>query len=193
MSVWRIAVWLSVCWVGFAWGQLYNWTDRQGNVHLTDNPSRIPPEYRSKAEVEGASPPAPLPVPRDAAAKALPSDVTAPSEPPASASPRDLLGRGPDYWQQLVEQWSTRLQQHLHERERLQLMYNYTRHLASYTRDVFDRGRVHADIARLEKAIAEAEAQIGEAETMLQTTLPLEARRLGANPAWLKPPGVTQR
>jgi hypothetical protein len=30
-----------------------------------------------------------------------------------------------------------------------------------------------------------------QAETMLGTTLPLEARRLGANPDWLKPPGTT--
>jgi hypothetical protein len=73
------------------------------------------------------------------------------------------------------------------------LLYNYTRSLASSTRDVFDRGRLHADIARLEKAIAESEAQIKEAETMLRTTLPLEARRLGANPEWLKPAGMTQQ
>jgi Domain of unknown function (DUF4124) len=193
MSVWRIAVWLSVFWVGMAWGQIYKWTDRQGGVHLTDNPSRIPPEYRSKVDVESASPAAPLPVPHDDVAKSPPTDVTEPSEPPTSAPPRDLLGRGPDYWQQLAEQWSTRLQQHIQERDRLQLMYNYARHLASYTRDVFDRGRISADIAGLEKAIAEAEAQIKEAATMLQTTLPLEARRLGANPDWLNPPGMSQQ
>jgi Domain of unknown function (DUF4124) len=188
MSVWRIAVWLSVFWVGLAWGQIYKWTDRQGSVHLTDDPSRIPPEYRSKVDIEQASPPAPLPVPHDDVAKPPPIDVTEPSAPP-----RDLMGRGPDYWQQLAEQWSTRLRQHMQERDRLQLMYNYTRHLASYTRDVFDRGRIHADIAQLEKAMAEAEAQIKEAETMLQTTLPLEARRLGANPDWLNPPGMMQQ
>ncbi len=193
MSVWRIAVWLSVFWAGFAWGQVYKWTDRQGNVHLTDNPSRVSPEYRSKAEREGTSPSAPLPAPRDDVAKPPPVDVTPPSELPAAAPPRDLLGRGPDYWQQLVEQWSTRLQQHMQERDRIQLMYNYSRNLATYTRDTFDRGRIHADIARLEKAIAEVEAQIKEAETMLQTTLPLEARRLGADPDWLKLSGTTQQ
>jgi hypothetical protein len=105
----------------------------------------------------------------------------------------DRLGRGPDYWQQLAQQWSARLQQHIQERDRLQLMYNYTRHLASYTRDVFDRGQIQADSARLAKAIAEVEGLLKEAETMLHTTLPLEARRLGANPAWLKPPEMTQQ
>jgi hypothetical protein len=193
MSVWRVAIWLSVFWVGCAWGQIYMWRDRQGNVHITDNPSRIPPEYRSKVEVEPASPPAPLPAPRDDAPKPPPIDVTAPSEPPTSAPPRDRLGRGPDYWQQLAQQWSARLQQHIQERDRLRLLYNYTRNLAGYyIWDVFERGRIYADIARLEKAIAEAEAQIKEAEAMLQTTLPLEARRLGANPDWLKPAGMTQ-
>jgi hypothetical protein len=83
------------------------------------------------------------------------------------------------------------LQQHLQERERLQLLYNYTRHVASYTRDNVDRGRIYANSTRLEKAIADAEEQIKEAETMLHTTLPLEARQLGANPEWLKLPPPT--
>lgn len=193
MSVWLIVVWLSVSWMGWAWGQIYKWTDRQGNVHLTDDLSRIPPAYRSTVEVERASPPPPLSAPSDDAATTTPTDATAPSEQPAPEPPKDRLGRGPDYWQQLAQQWSARLQQHIQERDRLQLMYSYTRHLASYTRDVFDRGRIHADIARLENAIGEAEGQIKEAETMLHTTLPLEARRLGANPAWLKPPEMTQQ
>jgi hypothetical protein len=191
MSVWLIAVWLSVCWVGLAWGQIYKWTDHQGNVHLTDDLSRIPPAYRSTVEVERASPSPPLSAPSDDAATTTPTDATASSEPPAPAPPKDRLGRGPDYWQQLAQQWSARVQQHIQERDRLQLMYNYTRHLASYTRDVFDRGRIHADLARLEKAIAEAEGQIKEAEIMLHTTLPLEAKHLGAKPAWLRPLEMT--
>ncbi|MDQ3828378.1 MAG: DUF4124 domain-containing protein [Candidatus Tectomicrobia bacterium] len=191
MSVWLMAVWLSVCWVGVAWGQIYKWTDRQGNVHLTDDPSRIPPAYRSTVEVERASPSPPLSPPSDDAATTTPTDAIASGEPPAAVPPKDRLGRGPDYWQQLAQQWSARMQQHIQERDRLQLMYNYTRHLASYTRDVFDRGRIHADIARLEKAIGEAEGRIKEAEIMLHTTLAIEAKRLGANPAWLKPPQMT--
>jgi predicted Zn-dependent peptidase len=191
MVVWRIAACLSVFWLGCAWGQIYKWTDRQGNMHLTDNASRIPSEFRSQVEVERSSPSPPLPA-SDDAAKAPTTDATVPSESPAKAPARDLLGRGPDYWQQLAREWSDRLQQHVDERDRLQLLYNYTLHVASYTRDVFDRGRVQADITRLEKAIAEVDEQIKAAEAMLWTTLPLEARRLGANPDWLKPPGMMQ-
>lgn len=193
MAVWRIATCLSIFWVGFAWGQIYKWMDRQGDIHFTDNPSRIPSEYRSDVEVERATPPAPLPTPSDDTATAPPTDAAASGELPSAPPPRDRLGRGPDYWQQVAQHWVVQLQQHLQERDRLQLLYNYTRHLASYTRDAFDRGRIYADSARLEKAIAEAEAQIKEAETMLHTTLPLEARRLGANPEWLKPPEMTQQ
>jgi hypothetical protein len=191
MLAWLMAMWLSVCWVELAGAQLYKWIDRQGNVHFTDNPSRIPTEYRANVEVEQVAPPNRLASPSDGPAQAPPADVAAPRESAGSAPPRDLLGRGPDYWRQLAQEWTTRLQQYMHERDRLQLMYNYTRNLASSTRDVFDRGRIQADIARLEKAIGEAEAQIQQAETMLITTLPLEARRLGANPEWLKPPGTT--
>jgi hypothetical protein len=188
-----IAVWLGALWVGLAWGQIYKWTDRQGNVYFTDNASHIPPAYRSTVEVERASPPVPLQAPSDEAAKAPPPDATAASEPPSAAPLRDRLGRGPDHWQRLAQQWSARLQQHLHDRDRLQLLYRYTQTLASSTRDVRDRGRLQAEMARLEKAIAEAEAQINEADTMLRTTLPLEARQLGANPGWLQPPAATQQ
>ena len=191
MVAWLVAIWLSMCWVELAVGQLYKWTDRQGHVHFTDNPSRIPTEYRSQVKVEPVSPPPPLAAPSEAPTPASP-DAAAPSEPPAPVPPRDLLGRGPDYWQQLARQWSTKLQQSMHERDRLQLLYHYSRNLASSTRDVFDRGRLQADIVRLEKAMGEVEAQIREAETMLGTTLPLEARRLGANPDWLKPSGTMQ-
>ena len=193
MSVWVIATWLSIFWVGFAWGQIYKWTDRQGNIHFTDNPSRIPSEQRSNVEVERATPPAPLPTSSDDAATALPTDAAAAGELPSAPPPKDRLGRGSDYWQQLAQDWFVQLQQHLQERDRLQLLYNYTRHLASSTRDASDRGRIYADSTRLEKAIAETEEQIKVAEAMLYTTLPLEARRLGANPEWLKPPGMTQQ
>jgi hypothetical protein len=188
LVAWLIASGLNVFWVEPARGQLYKWVDRQGNVHFTDNPGRIPPEHRSEVAVGQTTPP-----PGDEAAAASPSDAAAPGDASAPTPPTDLLGRGPDYWQQMARQWATRLQQHRQERDRLQLMHNYTRHLAASTRNTFDRGRIQADLARLEQAIAEAEGQLQEAETMLGTTLPLEARRLGANPDWLKPPGVRQR
>jgi hypothetical protein len=191
MPVWLIAAWLSILWAGFAWGQIYKWMDRQGNIHFTDNLSRIPSEYRPNVEVERATPLAPLPTPSDDAAPAPLTESAGPEALPPAPPPTDLLGRGPDYWQQLAQHWSTQLLQHLRERDRLQLLYNYARHLAGYTRDNFDRGKIYADSARLEKAMAETEEQIKEAETMLHTTLPLEARQLGANPEWLKLSGPT--
>jgi len=192
MLAWLLAIWLSVCWVELVGAQIYKWTDRQGNVHFTDNPSRIPAESRANVEeVEQARPPDALAPPNT---ESTPSpDAATPGEPAVPAAMRDLLGRGPDYWQQLAQQWSSRLQQYRQERDRLQLMYNYTRYLASSTRDVFDRGRIHADLVRLEKALGDTEAQIQQAETMLSTTLPLEARRLGANPEWLKPPETSSQ
>jgi hypothetical protein len=191
MPVWLIALWLSLSWTGSAWGQIYQWMDRQGHRHFTDNLSRVPSEYRPHVEVERSTPVTPVPAPSDDAASAPPTASAAPAAIPSAPPPQDLLGRGPGYWQQLAQHWNGRLQQHLQERERLQLLYNYTRHVASYTRDNVDRGRIYANSTRLEKAIADAEEQIKEAETMLHTTLPLEARQLGANPEWLKLPPPT--
>jgi Domain of unknown function (DUF4124) len=192
MLSFRITIWLSVLWVGFAWAQIYKWTDRQGTVHLTDNPSRIPPEYRSRAVVEPVTAPASPTTPSDEAT-AAPTDPAAPGEPLLSAPRRDRLGRGSDYWRTLAQQWSTQLQQYTQERDRLMLLYRYTRQLANSTRDGSDRGRLVAEATRLEKAMAAVEVQINEAETMLQTTLPLEARQQGADPNWLKSPALTQQ
>jgi hypothetical protein len=192
MLSFRIAIWLSVFWAGLAWAQIYKWTDAQGTVHLTDNPSRIPPEYRSRVAVEHVTAPAPPTNPSNEAT-ATPTDPAAPGEPPSPAPQRDRLGRGSDYWRALAQQWSTQLQQSTRERDRLIPLYRYTRQLANSTRDVWDRGRLEAETTRLEKAIAAVEAQINEAENMLQTTLPLEARQLGADPDWLKTPAVTQQ
>jgi hypothetical protein len=85
------------------------------------------------------------------------------------------------------------LQQHTAERDRLQLLYNYTRTLADSTRDVWDRGRLEAEVERLRRALADVEQRIGQAQTMLQTTLPLEAARVGARPEWLKDPPPSSR
>jgi hypothetical protein len=103
-----------------------------------------------------------------------------------------LLGRGPAYWQALGRHWSAELARHAAELDRLQLLYHYTRGIADETRDVWARGRLEAEVERLEKGIVAVEKQIHEAQTMLQTTLPLEARRLGANPSWLNEPGSAQ-
>jgi hypothetical protein len=142
--------------------------------------------------METASPLAPLPTPGDDAAKATSTD-TAPADAPTVPLPKDRLGRGPDYWQQLAQYWSGQLQQQSQERDRLQQLHHFTRAQAHSTRDASARGRLEAEIVRLEKAITEANAAITKAQTMLQTTLPQEARRLGANPEWLKPPVMIQR
>jgi hypothetical protein len=191
MAIWT-AAWASLFWAGCAWAQIYQWTDRQGSVHFTDNPSHIPAEYRSKVRVERVNPATTPVAPSDDDTKDASTELAAPDALPSSARDRDRLGRGPDYWRAVVRQWSARLQQHVQERERLQLLANYTRQLANGTRDVWDRARLEAEVTRLETALAEMEAHVEEAETMLQTTLPSEAVRLGADPEWLKSPAVTQ-
>ncbi len=191
MISFRIVVCLSLLWAGFAWAQIYKWTDRQGTVHFTDNPSRIPAEGRSEIEVEHAISPAPPAAPDDSA-EAPQDRPAAPGAPPSAAPLRDRLGQGPDDWRTLAQQWSTQRQHAVRERDQLQLLYRYTRQLANATRDVRDRGRLEAESARLAKAIAEVEAQVKEAETMLESTLPLEAMQLGADPDWLKPPTGTR-
>jgi hypothetical protein len=190
MTVVQILCWSTVLGASLAWGQIYRWTDRQGAVHFTDDPSRIPPEQRPRATVYRPSPPAapaPPATPGEDAAKALEA-VSPPGRPQGPAQPRDRLGRGPEFWRAQARKWSDDLRRHLAERDRLRLLYDYTRSLANSTRDVWARGRLEAEIERLGQALAEVDRRIEQAQTMLQTTLPLEAAQLGADPAWLKEP-----
>lgn len=191
IAIWMV-LWLSLVWMGCAWAQIYKWTDRQGIVHFTDNPSRIPAEYQSDVEVERVNPPATPAVPSDDDTKAAPSGPAAADDSASSPRQRDRLGRGPDYWRMLAQQWSRRLQEYARERDRLQPLARYTRQLANATRDVWDRAHLEAEASQLETALTEVQATIKEAETMLQTTLPLEAIQLGADPKWLNPPVATQ-
>jgi hypothetical protein len=184
----RVAAWLCLLWVSFVWGQIYKGTDNQGNVYLTDNPSHLPAPSRPKPDVRVGSPPPEPETPP------MPSDLPIPpaQETRAPAPSTDLLGRGPAYWQALGRHWSAELARHAAERDRLQLLHHYTRSIANETRDVWARGRLEAEVERLGKGIVAVEQQIHEAQTMLQTTLPLEARRLGANPDWLNEPAPAQ-
>jgi hypothetical protein len=174
---------------GLAWPQIYRWTDPQGGVHFTDDPSRIPAAYRGQASVYQARQPDGSPAPGDGLPNAPPSTPPAAAEAPSQARQTDLLGRGPEHWQALARRWSAALAQHQAERDRLHTLSTYTRQLASATRDLRERGRLLMEAQRLERAIAEVDARIQAAHTMLHTTLPLEARRFGAHPDWLKPSG----
>jgi hypothetical protein len=188
LPLWLIATWLSVCCAGSAWGQIYKWVDRQGEAHFTDNPSRIPADYQPSVAVTRSAPPAPSASPPEPEGLVPRTNLAAPGALAPEPLTKDRLGRGPDYWQHLALQWRTRLKQHVEERERLQLLYDYAQHVASYTRDTSARGRIYTESTHLSQAIADIEEQIDQAETMLHTTLPLEARWLGANPAWLELP-----
>jgi len=196
MTVFLVAVWTTMPCAGLAWGQIYKWTDHQGQVHFTDDPSRIPPQYRAGAIQYGTSSPAAPTAPSTPGEgqETTPDTASAsPEQAPSPAEPRDRLGRGPEYWQGLARKWSAELQRQSAERDRLQLLFNYTQTLASNTRDVWDRGRLEAEVERLRTALVDIDQQIQRAQTMLQTTLPLEAVQAGANPEWLKEPAPPSR
>jgi hypothetical protein len=90
----------------------YKWTDERGEVHITDDASKVPPRYRGQVGVRRLTP-------RDSGYSQAPQgsyDAPAPSgpEPTAPSAPdmmggatgsdsapgyEDYRGRGPEYWQ----------------------------------------------------------------------------------------------
>src|SRR5262244_218769 len=90
MKLWMALVWLIWVSVSPALAEIYRWTDDAGTVHLTDDPSTIPPAYRARARASESgtpaadetptvdaqpSPPPPLPAERPPAAQAPASSV----------------------------------------------------------------------------------------------------------------------
>ncbi len=98
----------------------------------------------------------------------------------------DRLGRGREYWQKRAAEWSTEMLNRALEYERLRHMYDQTVAIFQNTRDRREAGRLLAEVERLDKALAGAEDRLQEAREMVETTLPTEARRAGADPEWLR-------
>jgi Domain of unknown function (DUF4124) len=54
---------------GWARAEIYTWIDRDGQVHITDEASVIPPEYRDRVQTRPSSPPLESPPPPAASKK----------------------------------------------------------------------------------------------------------------------------
>ena len=154
----------------FVIGQVYQWTDEEGIVQMTDDPKHIPEKYRDRVnEVT-------LPNEREKPADRPKADGPAPFTP---AERTDDQGHNRDWWQARVKEW--RLKKTAAEQE----LAHANGQLAQARMAPPSIARRQAEIEAQEE-IKRRQEEVQQAERILGEQLPEEARKANALPGWLR-------
>jgi hypothetical protein len=158
---------------------IYKWKEKNGVVNFTDDPGKVPPEYRDQVLKEMGE---------DTSSGGPPSSVQSPS--PSSqevkGTGKDIYGMGETWWREKARPWNRQLK-------------DATANLEAVNNKIIERsestGQLYRsptqrkmDIAELEKLKGERakyQGQIDEAKEMLRK-LAKEAQDAKADPGWLK-------
>ncbi len=159
-------LWLTPAVPSVGAGEIFRWLDKSGEPHFTDNPAKIPPEYRDRAEVQ-----------------TLPDlQVTEPIAPIGSIdqpAETDQEGHDEQWWRDQIQKWQS-------QKEALTLKLKEAEE--KLARVQFENAYVYKtpETNELMQEIEKYKQEIREAQEMLETVLPDEARKAGAPPGWLR-------
>jgi hypothetical protein len=168
-------------------GAVYQWTDADGGIHFTDDPSTIPKKFRDAvqqlsppdAPSEPKGPPSVEAEPESQRAK-QPESASEPERPQVSPSEAlDARGHNREWWQQRVQEWQTRKADAQARLADAQERLGRERFLNATTGNMQRIQEISAEVSMYEE-------QIKEAENMLTDGLPDEARKAQAPPGWLR-------
>ncbi|MBI3358615.1 MAG: DUF4124 domain-containing protein [Nitrospirae bacterium] len=148
------------------WGTVYKWTDENGIIHFSDNPQKVPEEYRGRVE------------------KMTPPEKSKEREPPRKPTvlfeqKTDLHGKNKQWWQGLVKKWEKKKGEAENRIEELQIEIRQL----EFNKKAF--GGMEKEKSRLTRLIQVAELRKNVAIRMLTEGLPEEARKAGAPVEWL--------
>lgn len=154
-------------------GVFYQWSDDDGVVHLTDDPAKIPKDFRDEAQE--------IRLP-DEPSRPEPPPARTPESPAETGKPAgdvDLQGHDRPWWERRMQEWRNRKAEAegklVDARARLRRERFLDSNVGSYQR----QQEILDEISAYEK-------QISEADRMLTNELPEDARRAGAPPGWLR-------
>jgi hypothetical protein len=160
-------------------GSLYEWTDDRGVVNVTDDLSKVPDKYRSRAKKLGSSGAG------QAGQGAVSPQAPSPSEAvpgPAGLSDEDRKAQ----WQRRMRDAK---QQLAAAEDRYRQLSQRKSDMASQwgsagaalpPQDVLDQ------IAQIDRDLEKAKSDINDAKNMVEVTIPDEARKAGIPPGWLR-------
>jgi hypothetical protein len=180
-AVWAV-VWAAgwLAWPGVAAATFYQWTTPDGVIGLTDDPGRIPAQYRTTAKAYESPGVAPYSIQPEAnAGQPSPS-------PPDSASDSSMTGavdqNGHDraWWQARVQELKSQRTELVNQQEQAQKKFNEIQYFGRQT-----YGELH-ETQLLREQIDDMTGQIKEIDQQLTSDLPNEARQAGAPLGWVR-------
>ena len=172
-----ISIFIFWVFVSMAYGATtYKWVDKEGVIHFTDDPTKIPSQYRNRVETEEREDSKKVETP-------APASVT----PQKSEGVRvDRYGQGEDYWKDQVQPWKKQLKEATENYESTNRKIDSKLEEQSgrfLTPTQVKMKRVEMDQLREDKS--KYEAQMREAKERLNK-IAKEAEEAKADPEWLK-------
>lgn len=152
--------------------EFYRWVDRDGRENFTNNPEKIPMEYRSRS----------LPFKTDEARVSVGDNPSDANKMPVSIKEnKDKYGRGEEYWHKKSSDLRLKLRELQNEYDlvlkQLEDQDQKPKKLGS------KKTKPHSSA---EKKKMKLEKEIAETRKMLEVDLPEEARRAEAYPGWTR-------
>lgn len=173
-----ITIGITVGWVlggvQLSWpGQIYRWTDDEGNIGFTDDPVNIPEKYREGALFETLLPPPERDVTTQRGARR--DEIRS-----ADAEAEDPK-KSREYWQDKIKGLKAK-RRALEERQaRLKRQLDEAGHLL-----ISGRFNTHTRYVQLESDLAVVNEELEAIDRELQEEIPEEARKLDVPPGWLR-------
>ncbi len=166
-----------------SWGQeIYQWMDEKGTVHFTDDLSLVPERYRNQVQKKKPpKEPSLYPSPQVLKKKEMEK------EPESVSEPKDLIGRGEEWWRAKAKEWNEKL---LNAQKNYETAYSAWKakekelEQSKFKSKSFQR-KLKTEIKVLEGKVKEWEKQRDEAKNMLEKGLPKEAEEMKADPDWI--------
>jgi len=155
---------------------VYKWVDKEGGVHFTDDPSKVPPSYRNRVETEERKDVKEEVTPRP------PQAATRQDEP--EEIKKDIYGRDETWWREKVRPWKEQLKEATENLEKAQKKFA-DKTVEMGRKGLVSRARHQTEADKYDEEKKKYEAQIAEANEMLEK-LSKEAEESKADPAWLE-------
>ena len=158
----------------------YQWITPDGVVGLTNDPGRIPEQYRERATVyNGTSkPPSREPAAEEGITVPQQTAVTTPAGP--SIGEADQHGHDRSWWQQQIREVKDQLTFIGNQRKTADEELNQLYYFGMETPEELQRQQF------LREKIGEFDELLAKLERRLTEELPREARKAGALPGWLR-------
>jgi hypothetical protein len=158
---------------------IYKWRDKNGVLSFTDNPEKVPREYRYQVERE---------VLEDASSAGPPTSVQTPSQSSEEVreTRKDIYGMSETWWREKAQPWNQQLKDATANLEAVNnKIFEGTKNIIGKYSSPTQVNMYNAGLETLKGERAKYQTQVDEAKEMLKK-LAKEAQDAKADPNWLE-------